>query len=102
MGQGPARAGQRLASLGGTRTTRPKRASSAQLAGCHAHGFAWAWARRRLCIFGSACRFSRTGQRGGLSHARSEEHTSELQSLRHLVCRLLLEKKKITHNKKVR
>src|SRR5205814_9213130 len=33
---------------------------------------------------------------------RSEEHTSELQSLRHLVCRLLLEKKKKkkknTHN----
>src|SRR5258705_1473562 len=28
---------------------------------------------------------------------RSEEHTSELQSLRHLVCRLLLEKKK-THD----
>src|ERR1039458_3675755 len=26
--------------------------------------------------------------------ARSEENTSELQSLRHLVCRLLLEKKK--------
>src|SRR5258705_10095864 len=29
-----------------------------------------------------------------LCHLRSEEHTSELQSLRHLVCRLLLEKKK--------
>src|SRR5437899_10089534 len=29
-----------------------------------------------------------------LFHHRSEEHTSELQSLRHLVCRLLLEKKK--------
>src|SRR5262245_64356174 len=29
---------------------------------------------------------------------RSEEHTSELQSLRHLVCRLLLEKKKHTTN----
>src|SRR5262245_63845569 len=29
-----------------------------------------------------------------VSHDRSEEHTSELQSLRHLVCRLLLEKKK--------
>src|ERR1039458_10805812 len=28
------------------------------------------------------------------SSSRSEEHTSELQSLRHLVCRLLLEKKK--------
>src|SRR5471030_430094 len=27
-------------------------------------------------------------------YSRSEEHTSELQSLRHLVCRLLLEKKK--------
>src|SRR5205823_12626681 len=30
------------------------------------------------------------------SHSRSEEHTSELQSLAYLVCRLLLEKKK--HN----
>src|SRR5438045_5430447 len=29
-----------------------------------------------------------------LGSRRSEEHTSELQSLRHLVCRLLLEKKK--------
>src|SRR5437899_5536468 len=30
----------------------------------------------------------------GTNSRRSEEHTSELQSLRHLVCRLLLEKKK--------
>src|SRR3712207_8979035 len=29
--------------------------------------------------------------------ARSEEHTSELQSRQYLVCRLLLEKKKLTH-----
>src|SRR5258708_13011704 len=29
---------------------------------------------------------------------RSEEHTSELQSPDHLVCRLLLEKKKNTHS----
>src|SRR5438874_6908942 len=29
--------------------------------------------------------------------ARSEEHTSELQSRRDLVCRLLLEKKKLRH-----
>src|SRR5258705_2131370 len=35
----------------------------------------------------------RSGSRCPCS-ARSEEHTSELQSLRHLVCRLLLEKKK--------
>src|SRR5258708_14475309 len=35
---------------------------------------------------------------GGLVvEGRSEEHTSELQSPDHLVCRLLLEKKKITH-----
>src|ERR1035438_10830184 len=33
------------------------------------------------------------GEKGILRY-RSEEHTSELQSLRHLVCRLLLEKKK--------
>jgi len=32
---------------------------------------------------------------------RSEEHTSELQSLRHLVCRLLLEKKKRKKKKKL-
>src|SRR5690348_18223047 len=31
---------------------------------------------------------------GDQLHARSEEHTSELQSPVHLVCRLLLEKKK--------
>src|SRR5437899_12443528 len=32
--------------------------------------------------------------RGERRRRRSEEHTSELQSLRHLVCRLLLEKNK--------
>src|SRR5438046_9725560 len=37
-------------------------------------------------------RRARRGQRAG---NRSEEHTSELQSLTNLVCRLLLEKKKI-------
>src|SRR3989442_3589426 len=31
---------------------------------------------------------------GAGAHTRSEEHTSELQSRPHLVCRLLLEKKK--------
>src|SRR2546425_8297258 len=33
-----------------------------------------------------------------LKAERSEEHTSELQSLAYLVCRLLLEKKKMTIN----
>src|SRR2546429_9168588 len=32
--------------------------------------------------------------RGPITKTRSEEHTSELQSRLHLVCRLLLEKKK--------
>src|SRR3989442_14056660 len=35
----------------------------------------------------------------GRGEPRSEEHTSELQSRPHLVCRLLLEKKKSTHFK---
>src|SRR3712207_7950093 len=38
----------------------------------------------------------RTARRGGVVAARSEEHTSELQSRQYLVCRLLLEKKKTT------
>src|SRR3989442_7352232 len=36
---------------------------------------------------------------GGRRIIRSEEHTSELQSRPHLVCRLLLEKKKTTQCK---
>src|SRR3989441_29981 len=36
----------------------------------------------------------RLGQRTAAAEARSEEHTSELQSLAYLVCRLLLLKKK--------
>src|SRR5687768_17918173 len=44
---------------------------------------------------------ARTGSRGRRDKrgpaVRSEEHTSELQSRLHLVCRLLLEKKKKTH-----
>src|SRR5690348_17539830 len=47
----------------------------------------------RVCILGHI-------QRGGSPSCldrRSEEHTSELQSPVHLVCRLLLEKKKPVH-----
>src|SRR2546430_12128906 len=45
-------------------------------------------------------RAQRTGHAGRPipSAWRSEEHTSELQSQSNLVCRLLLEKKKITHH----
>src|SRR5437899_11677633 len=51
----------------------------------------------RLALFIGACTVAVTAVVGGLLglvSGRSEEHTSELQSLRHLVCRLLLEKKK--------
>src|SRR5437764_3524557 len=49
-----------------------------------------------LCNFDGIipnCRFAESASPVGL---RSEEHTSELQSPMYLVCRLLLEKKKIT------
>src|SRR5437016_8063008 len=39
------------------------------------------------------CCAGRVGSRSNLERTRSEEHTSELQSLTNLVCRLLLEKK---------
>src|SRR5689334_23951951 len=39
----------------------------------------------------------RTTSGSQLSSQRSEEHTSELQSQFHLVCRLLLEKKKLMY-----
>src|ERR1035438_4402879 len=46
------------------------------------------WSRRLTAITeASSARLALTVER----FARSEEHTSELQSLRHLVCRLLLE-----------
>src|SRR2546422_2855671 len=53
---------------------------------------AWAWPR---CIvgFGAPAGDDWTGWNGPIDR-RSEEHTSELQSRLHLVCRLLLEKKK--------
>src|SRR3712207_7973330 len=38
------------------------------------------------------------GRRGTAGDRRSEEHTSELQSRQYLVCRLLLEKKKMIIN----
>src|SRR5207244_12071293 len=44
-------------------------------------------AATRLCLSSSSS--------DGASSRRSEEHTSELQSPDHLVCRLLLEKKKL-------
>src|SRR5687767_15240885 len=50
--------------------------------------------RRRLAGFGSSLLLHLVVGMVVLWPARSEEHTSELQSLAYLVCRLLLEKKK--------
>src|SRR3712207_8307292 len=47
---------------------------------------------------GLAVPAARAGPAEGRLHARSEEHTSELQSRQYLVCRLLLEKKILTYS----
>src|SRR5690348_18125413 len=52
----------------------------------------------RAAEAGSPRKISPTGKRTEHLRVRSEEHTSELQSPVHLVCRLLLEKKKNTLN----
>src|SRR3712207_8802172 len=51
--------------------------------------------RRSATRCASAARRGRATARPARSRRRSEEHTSELQSRQYLVCRLLLEKKKI-------
>src|SRR2546429_7205871 len=55
--------------------------------------------RSKRLVYGKQNSFWRTSS-GFLqtSHLRSEEHTSELQSRLHLVCRLLLEKIQTTSN----
>src|SRR5258708_10977165 len=57
-----------------------------------------------LAVNGRAVAASRALPRDarGRPLARSEEHTSELQSPDHLVCRLLLEKKKQDHRQQTR
>src|SRR5438093_10060563 len=51
-------------------------------------------ARHQVRIRGRPCYGDDIGPIRGIHDVRSEEHTSELQSLTNLVCRLLLEKKK--------
>src|SRR2546425_6633945 len=65
-------------------------------------------AQERICFTLASSKFSAETLLAGLENgaispldleeARSEEHTSELQSLAYLVCRLLLEKKKNKYN----
>src|SRR6266487_2760433 len=61
-------------------------------------GLGSAWAAPLAVGLGLAASLGRAAlATPGAPAARSEEHTSELQSPVHLVCRLLLEKKKKTH-----
>src|SRR3712207_8923081 len=75
------------------RSSVPARRSGSELAGC-----------RTSCgrdVQGKPVADDPWGswRRVPLGRARSEEHTSELQSRQYLVCRLLLEKKKQTRKK---
>src|SRR5204862_8342839 len=61
---------------------------------CCSSRFLSCWSRSSLCAaFRLSCSAAMSCLRLS-SSTRSEEHTSELQSRRDLVCRLLLEKKK--------
>src|SRR5690348_18459984 len=54
---------------------------------------------RQVACLQSRCSLDADRGIGSATERRSEEHTSELQSPVHLVCRLLLEKKKKQDNK---
>src|SRR5262249_59059660 len=60
-------------------------------------GCAWGWGLGCAWGFGGAVIEQVVAVDGLGAEHRSEEHTSELQSLTNLVCRLLLEKKKSAH-----
>src|SRR2546429_7367183 len=84
------------------------RSQTYQGKGSDGHAEGWQWPARKTrdfrCRWSArlrSCSFAIGSPAGAESCApvRSEEHTSELQSRLHLVCRLLLEKKK-THTRK--
>src|SRR3712207_8711794 len=78
--------------------TASSRSASRPLPRSDAAGGPLAAKGRSLMGAQSASRVSRVSRRQSsrTRRARSEEHTSELQSRQYLVCRLLLEKKKTT------
>src|SRR5438477_8026777 len=58
--------------------------------------------RVRQLLIGIERRAQAKRPRRRVRHVRSEEHTSELQSHVNLVCRLLLEKKKVSNSPRAR
>src|SRR2546425_5001354 len=71
------------------RETKPVAAAHVHLAGQRVE-------RREQAVFHEDVVARQRPQDARLARVRSEEHTSELQSLAYLVCRLLLEKKNRT------
>src|SRR5262245_65047063 len=74
------------------------RSSEHSAEACHEKNSSIGFSRLDFLAGAGNARATTTDESAGAG-ARSEEHTSELQSLRHLVCRLLLEKKKKTNTK---
>src|SRR5258705_1834070 len=72
-------------------------ADGSYLRGWGGEGAGYEWPKDEHAIFvdhkSNVWLSSAGGPRKWRARLRSEEHTSELQSLRHLVCRLLLDKK---------
>src|SRR5258708_23814811 len=75
---------------------RSTNAIAAKEALLHADSYAYGHRRLRKRDFKKlwTIRINAASREQGVKFSRSEEHTSELQSPDHLVCRLLLEKKK--------
>src|SRR5205823_14130818 len=90
----PTRRSSDLGSPRRSASTLASRAASANTVGSYQARAISARARGAVSGFVSAS--ARSIQPWTSSESRSEEHTSELQSLAYLVCRLLLEKKKKT------
>src|SRR5437016_11933989 len=90
--RGPRSKGESI-SLLSSRTRRRKRLAGCYLRGAlYQHDGGFVWNPKDWCCLPSC----------GSKQTRSEEHTSELQSLTNLVCRLLLEKKKKVINQIVK
>src|SRR5690625_5493057 len=89
---------KRVASSGSRNSTSASSNSASWIRGNRKVELTWRPDSNTLVVLASSRPSSMrtvTGKYGiGRSAARSEEHTSELQSRGHLVCRLLLEKKK--------
>src|SRR5207244_11975486 len=107
-----ARLAFRIAPIGRLEIERPRQRGDHWRAAGGGHGALSQRAEttvvQALAVFGRSSRFGRSQSRAlrslrakgqyGSGASRSEEHTSELQSPDHLVCRLLLEKKNKTHD----